>query len=287
MNLWPRCTQNRDCVSAEVISYLNGKWLHLQFYMQLLPSALSDEQECLTSTHSHINLQQDQQDQFWGLVSCPKSLQDEEGFEPCDHSEVKQLKKLKRKRKKRILQLQQRKALVAIHQQVELTGAVSTEKVQKKRQSIWSVSKSSAPSKIKWTVKSPSKSTSKRSQVHNVKSTVCVRILTSLAVSGASALIPLLLLRGSEGWITPSSKSLFHLYPITPSSGGRARGSGTRRQDWLFIHPSPPLFLSSSSFPFPLHVSGALLALFDLKLFFFFFNLLQFSMFFPNFIHLH
>ena len=102
-----------------------------------------------------------------------------------------------------------------------------------------------------------------------MKSTVCVRILTSLAVSGASALIPLLLLRGSEGWIIPSSKSLFHLYPITPSSGGRARGSGTRRQDWLFIHPSPPLFLScSSSFPFPLHVSGALLALFDLKLFF-------------------
>ena len=98
-----------------------------------------------------------------------------------------------------------------------------------------------------------------------------MRILTSLAVSGASALIPLLLLRGSEGWITPSSKSLFHLYPITPSSGGRARGSGTRRQDWLFIHPSPPLFLSSSSFPFPLHVSGALLALFDLKLYFFFF----------------
>lgn len=107
--------------------------------------------------------------------------------------------------------------------------------------------------------------------MHNVKSTVCVRILTSLAVSGASALIPLLLLQGSQGWITPSSKSLFHLYPITPSSGGRARGSGTRRQDWLFIHPSPPLFLSSSSsFPFPLHVSGALLALFDLKPFFYF-----------------
>lgn len=37
-------------------------------------------------------------------------------------------------------------------------------------------------------------STSKRSQVHNVKSTECACILTSLAVSGASALIPLLLL---------------------------------------------------------------------------------------------
>lgn len=58
---------------------------------------------------------------------------------------------------------------------------------------------------------------------------------------------------------------------------GRARGSGTSRQDWLFIHPSPPLFLSSFSFPFPLHVSGARLALFDLKTFVFYFTSLCFS----------
>lgn len=104
-------------------------------------------------------------------------------------------------------------------------------------------------------------STSKRSQVHNVKSTVCACILTSLAVSGASALIPLLLLQGSEGRITPSSKSLFHLYPITPSSGGGRGGAAEAdRTGFLYIHLLP-CFSPPFSFPFPLHVSGALLAL--------------------------
>lgn len=46
---------------------------------------------------------------------------------------------------------------------------------------------------------------------------------------------------------------------------GRVRRSGTGRQYWLFIHPSPPLFLSSFFSPFPLHVFGAELVLFDLK----------------------
>lgn len=121
-------------------------------------------------------------------------------------------------------------------------------------------------------------STSKRSQVHNVRSTVCVRvcILTSLAVSGASALIPLLL-RGSEGRITPSSKSLFHLFPITPSSG-RGRG-GAAEADWLFIHPSPPCSSFPSHSPSLLLFSGVILALFDLKTFLkFHFSFLCFSL---------
>lgn len=101
-------------------------------------------------------------------------------------------------------------------------------------------------------------STSKRSQVHNVKSTMCTPILTSLAVSGASALIPLLLLGGSEGRITPS-KSLFHLYPITPSSGEGQRGMAQAdRAGFLYIH----LLLSV---PVPLRFFLALLALFGLK----------------------
>lgn len=51
-------------------------------------------------------------------------------------------------------------------------------------------------------------------------------VLTSLAVSRASALIPLLLLLCSrKGWITPSSKSLFHLHPITPFSRGGSQGA--------------------------------------------------------------
>lgn len=105
-------------------------------------------------------------------------------------------------------------------------------------------------------------STSKRSQVHNVKSTECACILTSLAVSGASALIPLLLLWGSEGRITPSSKSLFHLYPITPSSGG-GEAAQADRTGFLYIILLPPSFLFS--FAFALHISRGLLALFGLK----------------------
>lgn len=106
------------------------------------------------------------------------------------------------------------------------------------------------------------KSTSKRSQVHNVKSTECACILTSLAMSGASALIPLLLLWGCEGRITPSSKSLFHLYPITPSSGG-GEAAQADRTGFLYIILLPPSFLFS--FAFALHISRGLLALFGLK----------------------
>lgn len=83
----------------------------------------------------------------------------------------------------------------------------------------------------------------KRSQVHNVKSTESVCILTSLTVSGASALIPFLLLPESEGRITPSSKSPFHLYPITLSSGGGVAVQADRT-GFLYIH-----FTSCSSLP--------------------------------------
>lgn len=88
-------------------------------------------------------------------------------------------------------------------------------------------------------------------------------VLTSLAVSRASALILLLpLLCGRKGWITPSSKSLFHLHPITPSSGEGAKEQH-KQTAHLFIHPIPPLFLSSSSLSPPLHFSETLLVLHD------------------------
>lgn len=172
-------------------------------------------------------------------------------------------------KKKKLLQLQ-RSNFVAMQHQADMTFEWSLEKASalrqsKKRQPIWSVSESCAQSKIKWTVKSPSKVLPGEVKCIMWK-VLCACILTSLAVSGASALIPLLLLRGSEGRITPSSKSLFHLYPITPSSGGGRGGRAAQadRTGFLYI---PLLPCSSFSFLFPVPVSRAWLALFDLKTF--------------------
>lgn len=94
-------------------------------------------------------------------------------------------------------------------------------------------------------------------------------VLTSLAVSSASALIPLLLLCGRKGWITPSSKSCFHLLPITPSSGGGSQGAAPADSTgFLYIlllpcsfppppYPTPPHPIPSACF------SGTLLVLRD------------------------
>lgn len=86
-------------------------------------------------------------------------------------------------------------------------------------------------------------------------------VLTSLAVSRASTLIPLLLLCGRKGWITPSSKSRFHLHPITPSSGGGSQGAAQPDSTgFLYIlllpcsyppppYSTPPHPLPSACFP--------------------------------------
>lgn len=130
-------------------------------------------------------------------------------------------------------------------------------------------------------------STSKRSQVHNVKSILCVCVCVYLDISCCVRGLcsdpspPPSRERGKDhSFFKVSLSSLLHHTILW----GRARGSGTSRQDWLFMHPSPPLFLSSCSFRFPLHVSGAPLALFDLKTFLFYFSFQCFS---PDFIHLH
>lgn len=99
---------------------------------------------------------------------------------------------------------------------------------------MWAVSKSSVESKIKWTVKSPSKVVKRI-----MWEAQCVNVSWHLLpVSGASALIPLLLLRGSKGRITPSSKSLFHLHPITPSSGVGGGKREQHKQTGVAVHAS-------------------------------------------------
>lgn len=66
-------------------------------------------------------------------------------------------------------------------------------------------------------------------------------VLTSLAVSRASALIPLLLLCSRKGWITPSSKSRFHLYP-SPSHHPLGEGAKERHKQTV-----PAFYTSFSS----------------------------------------
>lgn len=95
-------------------------------------------------------------------------------------------------------------------------------------------------------------------------------VLTSLAVSRASSLIPLLLLLlcGRKGWITPSSKSLFHLHPITPSSGGGSQGAAQADKQvsafYTFFSSHVPLLLLLIPPPAACF-SGTVLVLHDLR----------------------
>lgn len=92
-------------------------------------------------------------------------------------------------------------------------------------------------------------------------------VLTSLAVSRASTLIPLLLLCGRKGWIAPSSKSLFHLPPITPSSGGGGEAKERHKQTVSAFYTSfsslVPLLLLLIPLSPPHIFSGTLLVLHD------------------------
>lgn len=172
-------------------------------------------------------------------------------------------------------------ALVAIQQQVEMTFVSSLvlsalRKCRKKIAHMVSFRKLCSKQN-KMDCKVTFESTSKRSQVHNVKSTVCVCVYLDISccVRGlcSDPSPPPSRERGKDhSFFKVSLSSLPHHTILW----GRARGSGTSRQDWLFIHPPPPLFLSSFLFPFPLHFSGALLALFDLKTFKFYFSFLWF-----------
>ena len=107
---------------------------------------------------------------------------------------------------------------------------------------------------------------SSRSQRHNVRSTVCECILTSLACVRGLCSDPSPPPSREQGKDQSFFKVSLSSSPHhTILGGGGGRGSSTSRQEWLFMHPSPPLLLSSFSFSFPLHASGALLALYDLK----------------------
>lgn len=131
---------------------------------------------------------------------------------------------------------------------------------------MWSVSESSAQSKTKMDCKVTFGSTSKRSQVRNVKNTVCVSwhlllcqgpLLWSLFSSFEGARDGSLLLQSLSFISTPSHHTL---------GGGWEGAAQADTTGFLYLRLLPCSFPPSYS-PFPLHASGPLLVLFDLKTF--------------------
>lgn len=150
-------------------------------------------------------------------------------------------------KKKKLLQLQ-RSNFVAMQHQADMTFEWSLEKESALRQSKKKAAhmvnfRKLCSKQNKMDCKVTFESTSWRSQVHNVESTVCVYLDISCCVRGlcSDPSPPPSRERGKDhSFFKVSLSSLSHHTILW----GRARGEGgTSRQDWLFIHPSPPLFL--------------------------------------------